>query len=425
MEKTQWLRRGDVERLQLSRLRRIVHHAYDTVPYYRAVFRERGVRPADIENVSDLAKIPLLTRDILRSRNDELVARSHHSTKASLEHTGGTTAKPVPFLRDRSDASWGWAAALRAYSWAGYELGDKEALVWASASINRRRRRPLGVLYDMVKRTLLIDTAGFSAQRLNEILGELEKFAPDFIRGYSSTVRLLAEELLRDGRRVEPKGVISTASVLYEAERKVICQAFGCPVFDFYGAREVMAIAAECDEHMGLHVSVENMVLEVVRDDESASPGEVGSLVITNLTNYSMPLIRYEIGDLGRFGSAPCSCGRGLPVLEALEGREYELIVNSDGSYTYLRDLETLFGELPVKDYQVVLEGPDLITVKIVEGGGYSEAHDRFIKTNLKWSGRSRVELRKVSRIGAASSGKKLRLVRCPSSPGSSDERSI
>jgi len=213
--------------------------------------------------------------------------------------------------------------------------------------------------------------------------------------------------------------------VLYEAERKVICQAFGCPVFDFYGAREVMAIAAECEEHMGLHVSVENMVLEVVRDDESASPGEVGSLVITNLTNYSMPLIRYEIGDLGRFGSAPCSCGRGLPVLEALEGREYELIVNSDGSYTYLRDLETFFGELPVRDYQVVLEGPDLITVKIVEGGGYSEAHDRFIKTNLKWSGRSRVELRKVSRIGAASSGKKLRLVRCPSSPGSSDERSF
>jgi len=125
-----------------------------------------------------------------------------------------------------------------------------------------------------------------------------------------------------------------------------------------------------------------------------------------------MPLIRYEIGDLGRLGPSLCSCGRGLPVLESLEGRKYELIVNSDGSYTYLRDLETFFEELPVNDFQVVLEGPDLVTVKIVEGEGYSEVHDRIIKTNLKWYGRSKVKIRKVSKISVAPSGKRLTIVR-------------
>ncbi|MFQ5911547.1 MAG: phenylacetate--CoA ligase family protein, partial [Thermoplasmata archaeon] len=410
LENTQWLGEREIRKVQLARLRRVLGHAYSTVPYYRAVFRQIGLRPEDVKDVSDLGKIPLLTRDILRSRNEELVSTT--SQRASREHTGGTTSTPVSFLRDKCDGSWGWAAALRAYSWAGYETGDKEALVWASSSI---KPHPLGPLYDKAKRTLLIDITSFSTQKMNHILRELEKFRPDFIRGYSKAVRVLADNSLEGGRDLEARGVISTANMLYELHRKVISRAFRCPVFDFYGSREVMTIAAECEEHEGLHVTAENMVLEVVRDGESASPGEVGSLVVTNLTNYSMPLIRYEIGDLGRFASSLCSCGRGLPLLESLEGREYEYIVNSDGSYTYLRDLETFFGELPVKDFQVVLEGPDLITVNIVEGEAYSEEHDRFIKANLKWSGRSKVEIRRVTEIGDAPSGKRLRILRQPS----------
>lgn len=415
LEETQWLSQKNIERLQLARLRRIVSHAYHTVPYYRAAFREGGVRPEDIKDISDLEKIPLLTKAILRSRNDELVSTSYHSTGASREHTSGTTSKPVSFLRDNSDRSWGWAAALRAYSWAGYELGDKEALVWQRTFASNKSTF-LQPLYDEARRTLLVDSGDVSAQNANNILGKLKRFHPHFIRGYSGALHRLAEYLLEAGQCLDVRGVIHTSSMIYEAQRKVIRQAFRCPVFSFYGAREVMAIASECEEHTGLHVSSENLVLEVLRDGEAASPGEVGSLVITNLTNYSMPLIRYEIGDLGRTGSSPCSCGRGLPVLESLEGRKFEHIVNSDGSHTVLRPLEAFFSEVPVKDFQVVVASPDLITVKIVEGEAYSEVHDRIIKNNLKWRGKSEVEIQKVGKISPAPSGKPLRFVSYTSS---------
>ena len=252
LEKTQWLSPGEIERLQLARLRGIVSHAYRTVPYYRCLFRQIGLRPEEIKDLSDLDKIPLLTREILSSKNKTIVSTSYHSARASQEHTSGTTVIPVPFLRDKSDRSWGLAAALRAYSWAGYEMGDKEAQVWASASIDRNRL--LGYLYDKARRTLLIDATGFSTKRMGQILNELEEFDPDFIRGYSGALHHIAEELHKAGRVLKARGIISTASLLHERQREVMRESFGGPVFDFYGSREVMAMAAECEERSGLHI---------------------------------------------------------------------------------------------------------------------------------------------------------------------------
>jgi phenylacetate-CoA ligase len=164
-------------------------------------------------------------------------------------------------------------------------------------------------------------------------------------------------------------------------------------------------IAAQCGQHEGLHVTEENVLLEIVKDDESASSGEEGKIVLTNLHNFGMPLIRYEIGDLGAIFSDTCSCGRELSLMKPV-GRIYEYFADRNGTFTYLRDFQTVFEDLPIQDFQVVQESDDEIVIKIVRRHGYSEAHTNFILKNIKVFGKSKVKVELVNSIPLEKSGK-------------------
>src|SRR5262249_582338 len=130
---------------------------------------------------------------------------------------------------------------------------------------------------------------------------------------------------------IRPRGIISAAMVLHSWERKVIEEVFACPVTNRYGCEEVSLIACECERHEGLHINADGVFGEILRAGQPAAPWVAGSVVVTDLANYAMPMLRYKVGDVAAFAQNRCSCGRGLPMLERLEGREADYVTTPTG----------------------------------------------------------------------------------------------
>ncbi len=412
LEKTQWLKKEQLQELKLEKFKALVKHAYDQVPYYHTAFKQVEFKPEDLRRLDDLRKIPVLTKHIMRDKANAMVARSMSRNQLIEWSTSGTTSLPVKVFRDRLDLSWGVGAELRGYSWAGYKVGDKVALIWGY-STQRLSKIPFRLKH-FLNRERLLNLKKLSEKSMGEFAEEMVKFEPRFVRGYATGTNVFANFLLRNAEFViRPEAVFTTAATLFPHYRRSIEQAFGCKVFDYYACNEVSHIAAQCGMCEQLHVSEENVMVEVVEDFEPVADGEDGNVLVTNLNGYGMPLIRYDIGDLGKILDDECACGRELDLIKVV-GRQYEYFLNSDGSFTSLKNIQTIFDDAPIQDFQIVQEVTDEIVVKILPKPGFTLAHADFISKNLKVGpGRVRVEV--VDSISLGSSGKIERIVRSTS----------
>jgi phenylacetate-CoA ligase len=381
LEKTQWWKKKDIHRLQLRRMKRLLRYAYENVPYYHTAFKEASFHPADFRALTDLHKLPILTKSILREQNSQLQSRttSRHGMVAMA--TTGTTASPVGFSRSRIDISWGTGAEFRGYGWAGYELGKKIILVWRLHPHDTRKLK--FKIREILKRERVLNVSSLSEQSLASFTAEMRRFNPDFIRGVCSSTNILALFLKDNGASdIQPKAVFTTGETLLPHYRRAI-ESLGCKVYDQYASCEMSFMASQCGHHAGLHVHDENLYLEVEQDNEPAAPGEEGRVLLTNLHSHAMPFIRYDIGDMGTVLDDSCSCGRQLTLFTPI-GRIYEYFYGSDGSFTILRDLPTVFEDLPIQDFQVVQETLDDITIKIVPRREYNQSHTDFILKHVR-----------------------------------------
>ena len=408
LEKSQWLSPDELRQLQEENLRRLLIHAYRNVPYYQRIFMERNLQPEDIRTIEDLKKLPILRREDVRRNFDELIARNVPRKEMEMFATGGTTGEPLRFYHPK-DRGWSWGAYYRAHGWYGYKMGDKHALIWShpfEKTIGVRLSRKIS---QVLRRFIFQSAFDMSERQLEVFVRNIKKFKPKALIGYPSAVYVLAEFVRQRGIQYVRFGVaITTAEKLFEYQRQLIKETFDCDVFEQYGGGEVLSIAYECPEHHGYHITAENVVLEFMRDGEHASPGETGSIVVTDLRNYVMPFIRYENGDLGIPSDRTCDCGRGLPLMESVEGRITDVIVYKDG-FISSPILTTIFKKLPIKQYQVIQESLDDITIKIIPGGGYSDRITSFIVGTMRRYLPEDVEIRVefVDTIPLTSAGKR------------------
>jgi phenylacetate-CoA ligase len=221
---------------------------------------------------------------------------------------------------------------------------------------------------------------------LDEYLQQIIKFNPRYIRGYPSSIAILAEHALEHGiGGINPKGVMTTAETLSKSQREMISSAFHCDVFDQFGCFDGGANACECDQHSGYHISVERSVHEFLDDSGSpVAPGENGHIILTDLWNYAMPFIRYDAGDMGVPTDRTCPCGRGLPLLEKITGRTVEQIVLPDGKRLPGLLLTDIFehGDVvtAIQDYQIVQEKVDKFVINIVKSDRYTSAMSKEIE---------------------------------------------
>ncbi len=409
LRKTQWHSPEEIKKHQQKELRRLIKTAYENVPYYHRLLRSSGLKPDDIKTIKDLEKIPPLTKKEIREHTEDLL-NPELFPRTTAFYTGGTTGEPVKFYLTKDRVSWGSAADYRGMEWGGHHIGDKQVLIWGAPIDLAAHRRLSYKIKRAVARRKIFSAYDLGDDALEKIARDVLKFKPKTIKGYASALFLFARYVDSHDIKIPLKAVFSTAEKLHDFQRDFISSTFECDVFDGYGGRETSLVAYECDRHEGLHISEENVIVEVVKDGESVVE-ETGEIYITDLRNFSMPFIRYRVGDVSAIREELCSCGRGLSLLRGIEGRITDYLITPDGKRIHGL-LFAVLTQLPegqwMEKFQVYQS--DLYHIKI-----FVKPKQRPTDKNLAWVksvvqrevGESvDVEVEIVDRIPPAPSGK-------------------
>jgi phenylacetate-CoA ligase len=366
-----------VERQSLSALSRLLAHAYADVPFYRKQWAAMGYVPSPQVTLEDLRRLPLLTKADIRERKAEMVAASISKSSLHVDYTGGTTGTQTSFYRDhacrvaRVGRQWG------ALEWCGYRPGDKRALVWGAhsdlappgpGSAVKRWFRSYASAEEVLCCTVMTRAEMLDYHR------RLHAFRPAVLYGYPNAMEEFARFIQREGlARIPMARIFCTAEKLGETQRALLHDTFGGEVFDLYCSREHGCVAFECHRHHGLHVDMGNAIVEILRDGRPVEPGESGELVITDLLNYGMPMIRHATADMATAAAGPCDCGCPFPMFSSLDGRTTDTLYRPDGSVVAGVMLPDLFIDQPgIVQAQFVQEDPRSLDVNLVLSPGAS-----------------------------------------------------
>ncbi len=394
LKQSQWLTTEQVKELQEMKLRKLVRHAYQHVPFYRQRFDEAGIKPSDIQTIEDLQKIPLLSKqDVRENLYFDLLSDNHKKEEVLRIQTSGSTGEPFVCFADRHQLEIRWAATQRSLEWTGYRFGDKQARLWHQTIGMNFFQIVREKLDAMFNRRLFVPAYELSDKNLEKFIDMIVKHQPVLIDGYAESFNFLAHYVKQHGLPgIKPKALMSSAQALPEQSREIIEKAFGCKVFDKYGSREFSGIAYECDAHDGHHVVAESYIVEILKDGRPARPGEVGEIVITDLSNNCLPFIRYRIGDLAvaMDNTVTCACGRGLPRIGKIEGRVQAIIVGTNGNYVPGTFFAHLFKDYDyiIRQYQVLQEEVGSMVLKVIKAPGFNEeAFGEVLKELRKFLG--------------------------------------
>lgn len=408
LEESQWRRREQILGDQDDALRSFVAYAYEHVPYYRRLMNERGIRPQNIQSRAELTHFSYLTKADVRSHFKELQA-SPRPPRTQTISTGGSTGTPATVLVSMQSHGFAEAARLRAQGWFGLTPGEREMVLWGSPiELGRQSRWREG--RDRLLNTRLLSAFDLGEAALTGYVKRIGAFRPLKLYGYASALAHLADYMLKTGQTVHadwPKAIFATAEPLLPHQRQVIQQAFHCAVVAEYGARDAGLIAHECPAGK-LHINAERIIVEIEEDAHFGVPGK-GEIVVTNLLSSAMPLIRYRTGDVGQLDSTECSCGRGLPLLSFVEGRQTDFLVTPSGRVMHALAIIYPIREAPgVAEFQVVQETIGEVVIRLVTDNDFSDSACKTLvsKARLALGNEVSVEIEKVSNIPRLPSGK-------------------
>ena len=350
-----------------------------------ARFRELGLFPRDVDSFETFRRIPPLTKSDLRDSSQQMLSTVYAGQDLLSAKTSGSTGVPVEVFSDESCRQFVRACTLRSDEWSGWQLGERVAAIWGNAAVQFRGRGWRGYLRNaLLHRTTYLDSLHIDEPSLASFAASLKRRAPSLIYGHAHSLYLFAKYLESRGiMDIRPKGIISAAMVLHQWERDLLEEVFQCPVTNRYGCEEVGLIACECEQHRGLHVNADGIYLEVVRPDGTpAQPGESGMILVTDLRNRVMPIVRYQIGDTARATDRTCACGRGLPLLEEIQGRVADYVVTREGKAISGISLTDHFNtKVPgVVQMQIIQEEIDQFQLKIVKNAEFGPQSTKIIQ---------------------------------------------
>ena len=420
----QWRPAAELEQRALDRLRPLLEHASRFVPHYRALFAERGLRARDIQSVRDLNRLPITSKAELRAGfPQQTTAENIPAGRRQRRLTSGSTGLPFEFYWDRSmlpvlggtDRFW--------LEWSGIAVWHTRITV-ASPSyfynlVTPARRWPALINRVMVgERAESFPADQMTTEKFRALVERVTLHGPYFVRGYPGSLVSLAARLAEEGRPLAsyPRAVVTLAETLTGPNAATLREVFRCSVANHYSAWEVPQIAHSCPDHPELlHSTRDRVVVRVVRSDGAeAGPGETGQVVATDLANYVMPFINYSAGD-GAMVGPRCPCGRGMPTLARLEGRDIEMIRTREGremsSGAFGQLLTFVIGIIPyVWEYQAVQTTPEALILRVVPTPRFTAEFQATLQRGLAefFGPGMQIIVEPVASIPAEVSGKRL-----------------
>ncbi len=379
LEQTQWWPAERLREAQHGQLAALLDHAWRTVPWYRERLASAGYEPGIPFPQDNWSRIPILTRGEVVNGGDALLSVMVPASHGGLGeiHTSGSTGRPVRAVRTELWELFWRAFTLRDHLWHRRDLSGKLAVIresgegkapwpdgtvsesWGSSSRSVVRTGPCVSLNIRCSTEQQVDW--------------LQRMDPDYLLTHPTVLHALAVYCLDNGVSLPRLKQVETISEILRPGTRSLCrEAWDVPVADIYSAREAGYLALQCPDNEHYHVQSEGVLVEIVGPDGApVSPGEIGRVVVTPLHNFAMPLIRYEIGDHAEPGEA-CPCGRGLPVLRRILGREQNMLRLPDGRRIWpllsSSDLAGMLGIAPIRQYQFVQKSLATIELRLVSG---------------------------------------------------------
>lgn len=386
LEKSQFLPEETLREQQWIKLKKLLEFVYDHNYYYHGKFMELDLHPRDILSFSDFKKIPILTKKDIRCAGDQLITKGFVKNHLIEAKTGGSTGKPVTLYFTEDCSERRNACARRHDRWSGWDIGEPKGCVWGNPKLPSTFKENLrGILLDPI---IFLDTMAVTKDSVIEFSRQWKHTKPTLLFGHAHSLYVLANLIMQHNvEGIAPKAIISSSMMLLPHERKRIEEVFGKIIFDRYGCEEVSLIASECEEHQGMHLNIDHLYVEFLKEDGSVcNPGEPGKIVVTDLINNAMPLIRYQVEDIGVPSSRRCSCGRGLPLMDGIVGRTADFLVKKDGTKVAgISLIENTLTKIPgIDQMQIIQENIETIRIRIVLGEHFTQSDSDAIVLYFK-----------------------------------------
>lgn len=408
--------KNQLENLQMERLQALLNHAYNHVPYYKRTFDQLGVRPNEVKNISDIKKLPLLSKnDVRKNLHFSLFSSNHNKKHMHRINTSGSTGEPFVCYADKFQLEVRFATTLRALEMTGWRFGDKQLRLWHQ-TLGMSKVQVFKEKIDawFMKRTF-IPAFEMTEDAVEKLVKKVEKLKPMLIDGYAESLNFIAQQ---NQRKLDwsPIGIMSSAQELTDKTRNTVEDMFGTKIYDKYGSREFSGIAYQCRESAAYHVQDESYLVEILVDGREALPGEIGEIVITDLNNFSTPMIRYRIGDLAiAIDKNPCKCGRPHSQIGRITGRTQAIVGCANGVWlpgTFFAHFFKDF-DFAIKHYQVVQRIFGSFIVKIVPNVQFNQSVEKEILVNLiKYTGiDTEISIELVDSIPLVRTGKRTPVI--------------
>jgi len=410
LEKQQWWPADRLRMLQWERLQKLLAYAVEHSPFYRDLFQAHGISPDTFQNHDDLLRIPVTTKSDIRNNLDRFISDEFDRAQLVSAKTGGSTGVSLQLFFDEACQERRNAAQLLADRWSGWDLGMKKAAVWGNPPVTETLKQKLR--HHLLDRTIYLDTMNLNDTTMGDFVQRWREEQPGAVFGHAHSIFIFACYLRDQGiTDLRPKGIVATSMMLLDHERKVIEQVFDCAVTNRYGCEEVGLIACECERHDGMHLNIPHVYVEFLDgDNKPVKPGEPGKIVVTDLNNFAMPLIRYRVEDVGVYRERACSCGRGLPILERLEGRVADFLKLPDGGQVAgISLVERTLTKVPgIEQMQLIQEAENQIIINRVKGVDFTEQTDRLLIDSMRevFDDRVTLKVNDITHIPQEPSGK-------------------
>ena len=377
-----------LKELQWRKFTELLKHAYENSPYYRELFRREGLHPSDIRSASDVAKIPALTKAEFQINASKMLI-DNPPRQMTLAKTSGSTGDPLKFYKDRKSSGYTMAAMYRGHLWHGLDIGAKEAMLWG-VPVNFGQRQKTRAR-DIVLNRFREREYNLKDHILRDFYNKMIRRKPAYLMGYSSMVyefaRFLREEGL-DGKCLGLRLVKCTSETIQDIYRETIEDVFGCNIVSEYGAAETGLIAFECDKG-NHHLLLDCAYVHYVEQDILVDGEPLKKILVTDLHNYAVPIINYEVGDTVVTSDHTCPCGRPFPLLKRIIGRLGDVVLTPSGQrlhsiifYYIMKGLTDKGGG--IKSFKVYQKAQDRLKVMLVKDKKFKQKSLEFLSKEFQ-----------------------------------------